>query len=137
MADNYRKLTLANEEWRKVVAEAAAAMAQGSRQDGSGSMELEPALSGATAGASSASLSDPPTRAQEKFLRENLLALFASHRESTVKVRALLEELEAVRPGFVSRDQTTNILGACANRACTIVIFCSVHSHRSKGLSPS
>jgi hypothetical protein len=82
MASNYRALTSANEEWRKITA------------------TMAPSAEG-----------DPPTVEQQRFLREKLNELFRVHRESTVSVQALVGELESARPGFVPQHQLAAVLG--------------------------
>eukprot|EP00037_Helgoeca_nana_P034037 m.420291 g.420291 ORF g.420291 m.420291 type:complete len:143 (+) comp32400_c0_seq1:221-649(+) len=81
MASNYRALTSANEEWRKITA------------------TMAPSAEG-----------DPPTVEQQRFLREKLNELFRVHRESTVSVQALVSELESARPGFVPQHQLAAVL---------------------------
>mmetsp|Transcript_3073 Transcript_3073/g.7325 ORF Transcript_3073/g.7325 Transcript_3073/m.7325 type:complete len:162 (-) Transcript_3073:29-514(-) len=107
MASNYKKLTAANEEWRRVTAVVAAS---GASLGSNGAA----AAASADAGAAAMAMDPPPTPEEVTFVREKLASLLAAHRESMVTVQSLVEELDKARPGFVPKDHITAVLGTMA-----------------------
>eukprot|EP00038_Savillea_parva_P006871 m.166457 g.166457 ORF g.166457 m.166457 type:complete len:160 (+) comp12691_c0_seq1:1869-2348(+) len=106
MADNYRKLTAANEEWRRIADSVTAAPIQGAAGE---------EAAGPSGDAMVATAAAAPTAEQRRFLRDKLVTLFAAHRDGVVGVQSLLDQLEEARPGFVPQDQVTAVLESMAD----------------------